>query len=244
MSHSKEPGSREILIHNELSKILCSFDLTMVERNRIKKSILNKESLEIDEIKWELLKPLKESTKINIGYHLYSIGILLFDEVELKKKMITYLGLLDFSSSEILNTVLREIENSYNGVIEEQHKIHVIGSNIIKQMKIPHIDVEEIMRKGNIISRYDPYMVRRKKIQGQASKAAKITIQKLCRRYPQLAMFGSAEAASQLNLSNDGVAEEVESLMKEWWGDSKRAAYVVESALDIQKETRDFMADL
>lgn len=230
----------------ELKKILTCFDL----EDKSKKKLLNEvEVINIKQLAMldgNFISNTNDEIALNVAYLLYLLANSKYDdESKIEKSLLSYYDYLGFHGNNV-KEILKENEHIYNSIERDQHRMISISRQMVGQlfMDIPEyeINIEDIIARGNEMAKYDPYSLRRHKIQSRLQEGAqavkKITIQQITRKYPELSMLSASDALAQFNLS-DNMKEHAEKKLLEWsGGERKLCDNIIKNADLISEEAK------
>ena len=181
----------------ELKKILSCFDL----EDKSKKKLLNEvEVINIKQLAMldgNFISNTNDEIALNVAYLLYLLANSKYDdESKIEKSLLSYYDYLGFHGNNV-KEILKENEHIYNSIERDQHRMISISRQMVGQlfMDIPEyeINIEDIIARGNEMAKYDPYSLRRHKIQSRLQEGAqavkKVTIQQITKKYPELSML-------------------------------------------------------
>lgn len=212
-----------IALKIELRKILGCFDLKENSKIKLLKDVKNDNIKQLDLLKGNFINNASDEVVMNISYLLYVLANTKYDnEEEIEHSLLNYYEYLGFHSAN-MKEILAENENTYKTVERDQHRMIAISRQMIGQLfiDIPEFNIKKILERGNEIAKFDPYALRRRKIQAgllEGAKAAKkVTIQQITKKYPELSMLAASESLAQFNLT-DNMKENAEKKLIEWSG--------------------------
>ena len=241
-SREDQEQSNSDLTNREMSKILNSFDITRNKRDKLLGEVRERGVESLDKYEGNYVLTADAEIKKNISYLLYSLSCTKYmDEALADVRVLEYYRYLGYGE-KYANEMLRENKNSFVQIADHQHKMVVIASQMVQNVFIdfPFIDLKSISERGKELAKYDPYAIRRKKVQRGLSNAAttgkKIAFEKLIEKYPELCVLAASEAFAQLPLS-DNIKEEGRNKMKKLFRDEKMAEKIVENTETIQKKS-------
>lgn len=233
----------------ELKKIRSSFDLTSKQKKKIETKTIEKRVDSIAKLDLDFVSDLTSEAKMGLSYLLYTLAAAKYpDDQLIDKSLMRFYDILGYSSQTAAKNIIELNRNSYNTILDNQHKmiqttramINHIGRVMID---FPTVNVNAIMQRGQEIANNDPFNKRRKIVQSAASKGAKIGTSLgfglLYSKYPQIAMVASSEAFSQFDLNNPQMLEIGSKLLNDWVKDSKTEDQIIAKSKDIKKEAID-----
>lgn len=247
---NSDPCANQVGASVELEKIRSSFDLNANSRKKIKQIALNNRIQTLDELDFGFLNRIDSDTKMGLAYLLYSLACRMYDDAPemVAAKLCDYYDVLGYHDRR-RNEVIRIHQQSYETVMDNQHMMHVIASQMVNHIipASPSIDLKQIEHRGREISAFDPYSKRRKKVKNGAAnvgklvgKAAPLTIQALCGQNPARAILAASEALSQFNLGNGRVLEESANTLHNWFGSQKAVDTITANAQSLANDALDF----
>lgn len=236
--------NNNIALKIELRKILGCFDLKENDRTKLLKDVKNDNIKQLDLLKGNFINNASDEVVMNISYLLYVLANTKYDnEEEIEHSLLNYYEYLGFHSAN-MKEILAENENTYKTVERDQHRMIAISRQMIGQLfiDIPEFNIKKILERGNEIAKFDPYALRRRKIQAGllegANTVKKVTIQQITKKYPELSMLAASESLAQFNLT-DNMKENAEKKLIEWsGGERKICENIVNNSKQITEEAQ------
>ncbi|MBD8942064.1 MAG: hypothetical protein EGR71_05980 [Clostridiales bacterium] len=236
--------NNNIALKIELRKILGCFDLKENNKTKLLMDVKNDNIKQLDLLKGNFINNASDEVVMNISYLLYVLANTKYDnEEEIEHSLLNYYEYLGFHSANI-KEILVENENTYKTVERDQHRMIAISRQMIGQLfiDIPEFNIKKILERGNEIAKFDPYALRRRKIQGGllegANAVKKVTIQQITKKYPELSMLAASESLAQFNLT-DNMKENAEKKLIEWsGGERKICENIINNSKQITEEAQ------
>lgn len=209
------------LAKTELGKIRNQLPLSYSEKKKLNKSV----SMNLEDIPGITAFNSENSGKLreNISYLLYAIYCHKYgkylqeheNDRRYEKYLLTYYDYLGYSG-KAAEELLKENSETYNTITDQQKNYLNLARAMVDRVfyKIPEIDIDRIKTQSVEMAKYDPYSLRRKKVQTSGTAAA-VTVGGLFVRSPMLVIQAGSVALSQLQLeNNDNAAEFLEKTFK------------------------------
>ena len=197
----------------ELAKIRSAFPISAKEKAKIRQDS-QESSLPLERLmdNCSFMSGDNDELRRSISYMLFAIHCQMFgdsynDETVLKYLM-NYYNILGFHD-KYAKELLRENTETYKSVTDDQVKYLKLARNFIQNVfiEIPEIDADRLSEQAKKMAAYDPYSIRRKKVQNVV-KAGGQTIVGLYHKNPQLVIQAAGTAFSQLDLEDNSDAGE------------------------------------
>ena len=247
---NSDPQANMVNAAVELEKIRSSFDLNANSRKKVKEIASANRVHTLDELDFGFLNRINSDTKMGLAYLLYSLACRMYDDdpEAVAAKLRDYYDILGYHDKRC-NEVIRIQQQSYETVMDNQHMMHTIASQMVTHIipESPFVDLQQIMRRGQEISKFDPYSKRRKKVRKGVSnigkfalKAVPLTIRAVCEQNPTRAILAASEAFSQFNLGSDRVLEEGANTLYNWFGSPKAVEAITANAQSLANDSRSF----
>ncbi len=226
----------------ELAKIRNSFPLSESQRRSVMKKyseVLLPENLPtISALSSECGSELGE----NLAYILYSINAQKFGDNERgRQQLLDYYNLLGYHGN-YAQEILRESAASYDTIAGDQTKFLKISRSILGNIavRIPEINIDRLRAQSDAMAKYDPYSMRRSKVQ-KAMSGAGTSLAGLFSKRPDLVIQGASTALSQIRLEdNDNVVEFLEKQFHNNGVDSKAFEIILNQSKDISSQANKF----
>lgn len=207
----------------ELSKIRASFPLNKEQKIKLCKKV-NDTSADIEKIlgKASFMSDSNDNIRISLSYLLYSIHCQKYgefsEESDALKNLKTYYNALGFHSN-YANELLNENRNSYDKITSDQINYLKLSRAMVRNILIdvPKIDIAQLEKKAKVMALYDPYAIRRKKVQETAKNVGKTGITTLASLFsgnPFCVIQAASTALSQIALKPEAVDPLIERFKK------------------------------
>ena len=223
----------------ELNKIRNSFPISA--NDRLKLSDISVDNFDVFTSDFTIFD-LKDSDKIkeNIAYYLYVLYAQKYGEsVENESRLLQYYRLMGFHEMES-KELLRENKEAYDIVTDDQLKYLILSRKMLKNLEtsMPHIDIKQMARRIDEMSKNDPYRIRKRMVL-KPTVSSKKTILDIFFNEPDVVLQAGSAAVSQL-VMNDGSKEEIRNSFVNKWGlDHDMYSNILSEANDIQKESNE-----
>jgi len=204
----------------ELAKIRGAFPISAKDKAKIKQNSQGV-SLPLYELmdNCSFMSGDNEELRHSISYMLFAIHCQMFgdlyDDETVLKYLLNYYNTMGFHDA-YAKELLRENSESYKKVTDDQVKYLKLARNFVQNVfiEIPKIDADRLSEQAKKMAAYDPYSIRRKKVQNVA-KAGGQTIVGLYHKNPQLVIQAAGTAMSQFDLEdNSNAADYIYDLFK------------------------------
>lgn len=189
----------------ELSKIRNAFPLSRGKIVKIKNKTEKNNILRLGDLDVPLLSQVDNQTLENISYLLYSIFYQKYDNPsECTDKLLAYYNLLGYHEG-VAKELIRENENTYNTIINDQKKYLAIAKKLVIDLSpnLPEFDLTRISQQKDEMAKYEPKYYVPKKV-SNLTKSGILTLAGVFSKNPQLVINGGAQALSQFNLDDNG----------------------------------------
>ncbi len=229
----------------ELSKIRSSFDLPQQGLIKIKEDVDQSSTPVKFSVNNEFLGNLDDKSRDGLSFCMTSLAAQMYDNDTdiIKSRLSNYFDVLGCHGNR-QREVIRANCNDYDKILEQQHKMHIIASQMVQHLipSSPSIDISEIMNRSQELKQFDPYEERRNKNQERINKAAKVvkTLGACFLKFPDLSFLASLEALSQFNLNNDNIANDCYNQLRQWCDSDSDAENTIKSAIQISDSAKEF----
>ena len=223
----------------ELNKIRNSFPISA--NDRLKLADISVDNFDVFTSDFTIFN-LKDSYKIkeNIAYYLYVLYAQKYgDSIENESRLLQYYRLMGFHEMES-KEILRENKEAYDIVTDDQLKYLMLSRGMLKNLEIniPHIDISQITRRIDEMSKNDPYRVRKRMVL-KPTVSSKKSILDIFLNEPDVVLQAGSTAISQLEMNDDSKEEIRNSFVTKWGLDDGIYSNIMLEANDIQKESNE-----
>lgn len=226
----------------ELDKIRNSFPISQSKISKIRKEVLKKNTKSLSDLDFGWLGEADDSFLENISYLIYSIYCQKYFDVEDNEDvLLEYYNILGYHTN-VAKELIKENKNTYITISNDQKKYLTISRAMVNKMEIslPSFDATRIQTHIKQMAKFDPYVIRRKKVAGTA-KSGLITIAGLFTENPIMVITAGAEALSQFSLDDNG-KEEARSCLKKWGIDEKSISQIFKQSNELKKKTKEIIS--
>lgn len=184
-----------------------------------------------------------EKIRESISFYLYTVYCQKYgeylethpDDPSCKKLLMTYYDYLGYSG-KTAEELFRDNAEACGKIADEQAKYLGLSRAMVRKVftRMPEIDIDRLNRQADEMAKYDPYSIRRKKVQ-TAGLSAAVTVAGIFARSPSLVIQGGATALAQLQLEgNDNLKEFLFGQLKEAGLDLKAFNAMLEQSKNIR----------
>lgn len=224
----------------EVNKIRNSFPIPKNEKKKIYDKYSNQKidfsTLNISSITNNTNKAVKDA----LAYYLCALRRQLYgNDADSEKNILEYYSLLDINGQNALNNC-DENQYIYDEVATDQAFYLNISRGIMKNMfdKAPEIDMNKIKSRADELSKYDPYAVRRKKVQVLA-KDGVITLSGIIAGNPEIALSVFSTALSQFNLDDEVLTSAKNAMLSKWGVSGNEFDAIVDNTNEISIKNKE-----
>lgn len=223
----------------ELNKIRNSFPISA--NDRLKLADISVDNFDVFTSDFTIFN-LKDSDKIkeNIAYYLYVLYAQKYgNSIENESRLLQYYRLMGFYEMES-KELLRENKEAYDIVTDDQLKYLILSRKMLKNLEtsMPHIDINQMARRIDEMSKNDPYRVRKRMVL-KPTVSSKKSILDIFLNEPDVVLQAGSTAISQLEMNDDSKEEIRNSFVTKWGLDDGIYSNIMLEANDIQKESNE-----
>lgn len=220
--------------NKELKKILKSFPIDSKKKQQIwaSESFDNYEKIEMFGDK------IDSDAKYSLSYLLYAIHVHKYGEqFENTDILGEYYSLLGYPGN-INNEIIIENRQAYSIVAFDQKRYLSLARGMIKQFHVcdPTLDINVLAQRAVEMSKFDPYYCDKLDLHRHSTFQPQRTISDIFFDSPDTVINACKIAVAQLSL-NDGLMENLETVMKSWKIDNN-------IVMDILNQADQYKADI
>ncbi len=192
----------------ELSKIRNSLPISITDKKKLLekyRSPVPLEDMTLSALNGENSSAIRE----NVAYMLYSIYCQKYkDDPRGRDTLMVYYNFLGYHGN-YAKELIRENGETYSNITDDQVAFLKMARGMLKNVfvTIPEINVERIVTQADEMAQYDPYSIRRKKVQ-KVGAAGIMTLGGIFAKRPDIVLQAGSTALSQAQLEgNDNAME-------------------------------------